>query len=220
MLGCLGGALVCGVLLVRRQLTLTAPLLPVDLYRRPLFALSSATSACSFAAQGLAFVSLPFLFQTVLGHTAVQTGLLLTPWPVMTAIMAPIAGPLSDRYPPAILGGIGMALLCMGLGLMATLPPHPNTIAIVWRMVICGGGFGFFQSPNLRAIMASAPPERSGGASGIVATSRLVGQSTGAALVALCFGLSALHGPLIALAMGAVFAGAAALCSFSRVLAR
>src|SRR5208337_4497536 len=62
-----------------------APILPVDLYRRPMFALSSLTALCSFAAQGLAFVALPFYFQTDLGLNAVQTGLLLTPWPVMTS---------------------------------------------------------------------------------------------------------------------------------------
>jgi MFS transporter, DHA2 family, multidrug resistance protein len=61
---------------------------------------------------------------------------------VMTAIAAPIAGPLSDRFPPpAILGGIGLAIL-------ATLPNHPTISAIVWRMLICGTGFGFFQSPT------------------------------------------------------------------------
>ncbi len=60
---------------------------------------------------------------------AVETGLLLTPWPVVTGLMAPVAGPLSDRYPPAILGGIGMVVLCAGLALMATLPAHPDT----WR---------------------------------------------------------------------------------------
>jgi DHA2 family multidrug resistance protein-like MFS transporter len=215
----LAGAAAFGVVLVRRQLDLPAPMFPVDLYRRPMFALSSATAACSFAAQGLAFVSLPFLFQTVLGRSAVETGLLLTPWPVVTAIMAPIAGPLSDRCRPAILGGVGMATLCAGLALMATLPPNPDTLGIIWRMAVCGAGFGFFQSPNLRAIMSSAPPERSGGASGIVATSRLVGQATGAALVALCFGLSAAHGPALALALGAGFAGAAGVASFSRLLA-
>jgi DHA2 family multidrug resistance protein-like MFS transporter len=214
------GAAVLGALLVRRQLGLSAPMLPVDLYRRPLFALSSATSMCSFAAQGLSFVSLPFYFQTVLGRSAVETGLLLTPWPVMTGLLAPIAGPLSDKYPPAILGGIGMIVLCTGLLLMASLPAHPDSFAIVWRMMICGAGFGFFQSPNLKAIMSAAPPERSGGASGIIATSRLVGQSTGAALVALCFGISAMHGPALALTLAACFSGAAGVVSFSRLLAR
>ena len=213
-------ALLSGALLIRRQLGLTAPLLPIDLYRRPMFALSSLTSALSFAAQGLAFVALPFLFQTVLGRSAVETGLLITPWPVATAAMAPIAGPLSDRYPPAILGGIGMAILAVGLALMATLPEGASAAGIALRMLVCGAGFGFFQSPNLRAIMSSAPPGRSGGASGIVATSRLLGQSTGAALVALCFGLAGSYGPVLALALGAGFSAAASAVSFSRMLAR
>ncbi len=216
----LAGAMAFGLVLVRRQLAIAAPMLPVDLYRRPMFALSSLTSMCSFAAQGLAFVSLPFYFQTSLGRSAVETGVLLTAWPVLTAALAPVAGPLSDRYPPAILGGIGMATLSVGLVLMATLGPSPTDLSCVWRLMVCGAGFGFFQSPNLKAIMSSAPPKRSGGASGIVATSRLIGQSVGAALVALCFGLSGAHGPALALALGAGFAGVASLVSFSRLAAR
>ena len=213
----LGAGLALGVLLVRRQLGLSAPMLPVDLYARPAFALSSLTSICSFNAQGLGFVALPFLFQESLGRTAVETGLLLTAWPALTGLMAPVVGPLSDRVPPAILGGCGMMVLCAGLTLMAALPAEPTTFGIVWRMMLCGAGFGLFQSPNIRAIMGAAPPSRSGGASGIVATSRLLGQSTGAALVALCFGISAAHGPALALALAAAFAGTAALVSFSRL---
>ena len=219
-LGAVALAAVAGVFLVRRQLSLRAPLLPVDLYRRPMFALSSLTSMCSFAAQGLAFVALPFYFQTGMGRSAVATGLLFTPWPLVTACIAPIAGPMSDRYPVAILGGSGLLVLCAGLILLAALPDHPATGDIVWRMVVCGAGFGFFQSPNLRAIMSSAPASRSGGASGIVATSRLVGQSVGAALVALCFAVSDRHGPALALLLAAGFAGFASLASFSRLMAR
>ncbi len=212
--------LVAGTLLVRRQLGQAAPLLPIDLYRRPLFALSSATSMCSFAAQGLSFVSLPFLFQTVMGRSAFETGVLLTPWPVATAIMAPIAGPLSDRYPPAILGGFGMLILAGGLLLMATLPAGVSEQGIMLRLLVCGAGFGLFQSPNLKAIMSAAPPNRSGGASGTVATSRLLGQSIGAALVALCFGIAPQDGPVLALVLAAVFAGVASGISFSRLLAK
>src|ERR1700733_4103023 len=94
-LAAVGVALVSGGALIYRQLGLPAPMLPVALYRRPMFALSSLTSICSFTAQGLAFVALPFYFQTVLGFSAVETGLLLTPWPVMTGLAAPVAGPLS-----------------------------------------------------------------------------------------------------------------------------
>ena len=90
----LGAAI--GVALVRRQLKLPAPLLPVDLLRRPVFALSLATSISSFGAQALAIVSLPFYFQDTLGRTATATGLLLTPWPVTTALIAPFAWPIAS----------------------------------------------------------------------------------------------------------------------------
>ena len=118
-----------------------------------------------------------------------------------------------------VLGGIGMATLCIGMTLLALLPVHPSVFEIGWRMAVCGAGFGFFQAPNLKAIMGSAPASRSGGASGIVATARLLGQTTGAALVALCFTIASTHGAALALALGAVFAGGASIASFSRLFA-
>jgi DHA2 family multidrug resistance protein-like MFS transporter len=212
-------SIVFGVLLVRRQAGHPAPMLPVDLFKRPVFALSAITAVCSFAAQGLAFVSLPFFFEGVLHRSQVETGFLMTPWPVVVALAAPFAGRLSDRYPPGLLGAIGLAVLSVGMASLALLPVHPSVYDIALRMAICGAGFGFFQSPNLKAIMSSAPPERSGGASGVIGTSRLLGQTSGAALVALSFGIAGRHGPTLALAGGAVFAGAASVASGMRLFA-
>jgi MFS transporter, DHA2 family, multidrug resistance protein len=132
--------------------------------------------------------------------------------------MAPIGGRLSDRYPVGILGGIGLALLCAGMVLLATLPASPGVANIVWRMVICGIGFGFFQTPNMKALMSSAPPHRSGSASGIVATARLTGQTVGAALAALCFTLAGREGATVALALGAGFAALGSVMSFLRLV--
>ncbi|MET0675784.1 MAG: MFS transporter [Bradyrhizobium sp.] len=213
----LGAALLLGWIIARRHADHPAPMLPIDLFRRPMFALSSATSVCAFAVQGLAFVSLPFYFEDVLHRSQVETGFFITPWPLVVAIMAPIGGRLSDRYPVAILGGIGLALLTIGMALLATLPAEPSVANIVWRMVICGVGFGFFQSPNLRALMFSAPPHRSGSASSIVATSRLTGQTLGAALAALCFALAGHSGATVALALGTGFAAVGSLMSFLRL---
>jgi DHA2 family multidrug resistance protein-like MFS transporter len=206
-----------GTVLIRRQMKLTSPLLPIDLLRIPLFALASAGSFCCFAAQGLAYVAMPFLLQNTLGFSQVSTGLLLTPWPLMVALISPLAGVLSDRYPPAILGGIGLIVMAAGLALMATLPAHPSELAIVWRTAICGLGFGFFNSPNNRAMIAAAPPHRSGGASGMLATGRMLGQTIGAALVALCFEITPFHGASAALFVGAGFALASASASFLRI---
>jgi DHA2 family multidrug resistance protein-like MFS transporter len=214
-------AAVCCALLLRRQAGHPAPMLALDLFRRPVFALSSLTAICSFAAQGLAFVSLPFLLQQGFGHSQVATGFLLTPWPAVVAVMALIAGPMSDRHPAGLLCGVGLVALALGmaaLALLSTDAVQPSTPDLVWRLLLCGAGFGFFQSPNLRAIMGSAPPNRSGGASGIVATSRLLGQTIGAALVAMCFHLVPQRGPMAALWLGGAFALVGAVVSFARLL--
>ncbi|MYM94000.1 MFS transporter [Duganella vulcania] len=212
--------LVFFALLLRRQHGHTAPMLPVDLFRRPLFALSALTAACTFAAQSMAFVSLPFYFESTLGRSPIETGFLMTPWAALVAVMAPIAGRLSDRYAPGALGGIGLVMLSSGLVTLLLMPAQPSVLDICWRMAWCGIGFGFFQAPNLKAIMGSAPPERAGGASGIVATARLTGQATGAALVAYCFMLSASHGTRYALALAATFAAVASVASFARLAVR
>ncbi|MBV8618617.1 MAG: MFS transporter [Curvibacter sp.] len=216
----LGLCLVAGAALLWRQRGHPAPMLPVDLLARPMFLLSTLTAMGSFAAQGLAFVSLPFYFEEVLHRNPVDTGFLMTAWPIVVAAAAPIAGRLSDRHPPGLLGGIGLAILSLGLASMALLPDKPSALEIVLRMAVCGAGFGFFQSPNLRALMSSAPPERASGASGMIAMARLIGQTTGAALVALCFGLAGTHGSVAALALGAGFAALASAASAARLWAR
>lgn len=208
-----------GLALLRRQAGHPAPMLPIDLFRRPVFALSAATAICSFAVQGLAFVSLPFYLEDILGRSQVETGFFMTPWPLVVGIMAPIAGRLSDRFPVGILGGIGLALLGIGMALLAMLPVSPSVLDIVWRTAVCGCGFGFFQAPNMKALMASAPAGRSGSASGIVATARLTGQTTGAALAAFCFGIAGREGATLALALGAGFAALGSVMSFLRLIA-
>ena len=211
------GALAAGILLVRRELHRPSPLFPVDLLRIPVFALSISTSVCAFAAQMLAYVALPFYLQDVLGLSQVETGLMMTPWPATIALVAPIAGRLADRYHSGLLGGIGMAVFAGGLVMLALLPPDPGPLAIMVRMAVCGLGFALFQSPNNRTIIGSAPMHRSGGASGMLGTARLTGQTTGTALVAVIFSLFAQQGALFSVAVGAGFALAAMGASLARL---
>ncbi len=210
------GAIVLGGALFWRETHRAWPLLPVDLMRSRIFSLSIATSVCSFVAQMMAYVTLPFFLQNRLGRSAVETGLLMTPWPLMTAVFAPIAGRLADRHAAGILGGFGLVIFGAGVGLLALLPHDPTTADIVWRVAVCGCGFGLFQSPNNRAIINAAPRERAGAASGMLGTARLFGQTTGAALVAVLFGLSA--GTTAPLAIASGIALVAALVSLVRLV--
>ena len=211
----LGFALGAGFALIRRQLRMSLPLLPVDLLRLPMFSLSIGTSICSFVAQTLALIALPFHLAR-LGYSAVDTGLLITPWPLATAVFAPIAGKLSDRYPAGLLGLLGLLGFGVGLGSLALLSARTSTPDIVWRMALAGAGFGLYQSPNNRTIQASAPRARSGGASGMQAMARLLGQTVGAALTALVLARF-VPGPASAIWLGVIFSLAGATVSAVRL---
>ncbi len=210
-------ALICGYVFIRRENRKDYPLFPVDLLRIPLFSLSIVTSIFSFIAQMLAMVSMPFFLQRVLGRSEVATGLLLTPWPLATMIFAPLAGRLMDRVKPGILGCIGLLIFGAGLWLLAVLPPHPSDLEISWRMAVCGAGFGLFQTPNNSTIIASAPESRSGGASGMLGTARLMGQTLGASLVALMFKVFPGHTAHASLLLGCALSVVGAFISLLRI---
>ena len=209
--------LVIGFFFIRSQLRETYPILPFDLLRIPIFSVSILTSICSFVAQMLALVALPFYLQHVCGYSDVQTGLILTAWPAVIIVVAPVAGMLVERAHAGLLGGIGLTAMATGLFLLAWIPENCSAFGLIWRLVLCGAGFGLFQSPNNSVLIASAPPSRSGSASGMLATARLVGQTTGAALMALLFHLLPQNSTHAALMTAGGFALAAAAVSFARI---
>ncbi len=217
-LGAIGVGIAFFVWLIAHQNRRETPLLPLDLVRIPLFALSMATSSCSYCAQILAYISLPFLFQVEMHHTAMMTGLLVTPWPIAVAVAAPIAGRLIGRYPAAILGSVGLAVMTVGLALLATMGKAPADWDIAWRMAICGVGFGFFQTPNNTTLMTAGPVSRSAAASAMLAIARLLGWSFGSALVALLFAVQGGAATVTCLIAAAVVSGLGAVISASRGL--
>jgi DHA2 family multidrug resistance protein-like MFS transporter len=212
-----GLAALAGLALIARSRAQARPLVPIDLLRDKIFSLTVATSIASFGAQMLAFVSLPFYLQGALHRSQVDTGLLMTPWPLAAGLAATVAGRAADRFPASILSGAGLGVLAIGLLSLALLPADASSVAIAWRMAICGLGFGFFQSPNNRAMLSSAPMDRSGAAGGMLATARLTGQTTGATLAAISFRFAA-HAEFLALGVAALLAAAGAVASLSRLL--
>ncbi|QEA12006.1 MFS transporter [Comamonas flocculans] len=218
----LGGGLVVGALHLSRQWRRTVPLFPVDLLRIPVFALSMASSVSAFCAQMLSFLALPFLLLQTYGHSHLQAGLLITAWPLATAIVAPIAGRLIGRYHSGLLGGLGMAVFACGLAALSFMPAHAANADVAWRLALAGAGFALFQSPNNHTIVSSAPLHRSGGASGMLGTARLTGQTLGAVILAAIFTLHPGHdgsAETLALLVAAGCALCAGVCSCLRVKA-
>jgi DHA2 family multidrug resistance protein-like MFS transporter len=205
-----------GYVLVRRQASLTSPLLPVDLLKIRLFTLSVSTTFLASMAQLMAYVAIPFLFEHALGRSQVETGYLITPWPVMVGLIAPVAGRLAGRVSPGALAAGGLVTLAVGLTLVSLLPEGAGTIAIVACMMLSGLGYGIFLPPNASTQIGAVPRQRSGGASTMGATGRVFGQSIGAAMVAALFGLRPQDGAEVALMVAAGIAVCGAAISMLR----
>jgi len=195
--------------LVRRSMQQTAPLVPVDLLRIDAIRAALAASISTFGAQMATFVSLPFYLLLTLERDALSVGLLMAAWPLGAAVMAAIAGRLADRYPVAVLCAIGSAAMLIGTTWIALSGIDTHDAWLFTAMVIGGVGFGFFQTPNNRVLLGSAPRERASAVGGLQAVTRVVGQTVGAALVALAFTLSATNEPINGLIVSVVLAAMA-----------
>ncbi|HVF94772.1 MAG TPA: MFS transporter [Sphingomonas sp.] len=208
--------IVIGVAFVRRERSEAKPILPLDLLARPVLALSAIGAFTAFVASMTLLLSTPFRLTHEYGFTAAEVGAAIAPWPLTNMIVAPLAGWLSDRYPAGVLGGIGMGVSIAALLLIAAMPADPGFFDVAWRMALCGSGFGLFLPPNARLIIGSAPRERAAAAGGLVSTVRLVGQTTGATLVAglLAAGIGSGRVPALVAAALALTAG---LCSIARL---
>ena len=205
-----------GAVFVRRERGEAAPILPIDLLGQPVLALSSLGAFTAFVASMTLLLSLPFRLQHGYGFAPSEVGAAIAPWPLTTMVVAPLAGWLSDRYPAGLLGGIGMGLAITALLCLAWVPADPSYVDIAWRMSLCGAGFGMFLSPNARLIIGSTPRDRAAAAGGLISTTRMVGQTTGATLVAALLAAGVGNGSVPAL-VGAALALVAGLCSVARL---
>jgi DHA2 family multidrug resistance protein-like MFS transporter len=203
--------------LVRRELPKPDPMVPLDLLRIATFRVSVIASVCCFIGQGAAMVSLPFYLQHGLGLDDLHTGLLITPWPLTVALVAPLAGRLANRVSGAWLCVAGGGLLALGLGAAALLPLRGTPFVLLPFVVLCGAGFGLFQVSNNRNMFLSTPPARSGAAGGMQGTARLTGQTFGAVVMTLLFSLTSLElAPRIGLSIAAALTLLAGLVSMLR----
>ncbi|MDE6240538.1 MAG: MFS transporter, partial [Muribaculaceae bacterium] len=194
--------------------------LPVDLFRNSMYTMSIATSVCSFIAQNMAMIALPFLYLNCYHFSAITTGLLMTPWPLATMIVSPIAARYVERHNPGATAALGMAVFIIGIILLLFTGANPSEWNIAWRMAVCGVGFGMFQTPNNIVMVMATPVNRSGGAGGMQSTARLVGQTLGATVIGSVFALLSgeLEAVRISLCLSIALAVCAGIFSYTRTI--
>ena len=190
ILGLFAGAIVAFLLFYWREHRVRQPLIDFSLFRNLNFAAGNVTGLLLSAAMMGAFFTIPIFLQSVLGFSAIKAGLVMAPLSVVIIFAAPIAGMLSDRLGSKWIVAAGMFLLAFGLAWMAGLIPgvekiHPATTSgsLLVPFLISGIGIGFAVAPVTSAVMATAPRERVGNASGVLSTMRQVGSLMGIAIL-------------------------------------
>jgi len=151
------------------------------------FNLSILISFISYAAQSMFFVALPFLFTGTLHKNISEIGYLLSPWPLLGAIFAPISGTLSDKYSSALIVLIGNFFLLLISSCFMFFDISTSNVFIITIMALCGISFALFNSPNQQNILSNIPLSLSSEASGVLSLARISGQTFGSAYVGLWF---------------------------------
>lgn len=209
-------AALCGWVLIRHNLKQSEPLVPIDLLRITPVAYAVAASAFTFAAQMASVVALPFYFQRILDYSYSDIGIMLGVWSLGVGVMAPISAWLSNRMSIAIMCALGAGMLAFATFMLVLLGTDSAIEWVYFSMLLSGFGFGLFQTPNNRAMLAGIPRHRSAAAGGMQATTRVYGQSFGTALVAIAFTFGQESGPIL----GVLVAGVCATVSVGINIAR
>ncbi len=157
------------------------PMIDLGLFAIRGFSAGNASVVIAFAGLFTATFLLPFLLERGAGYQPIEAGLLLTPVPVIGALVAPFSGSLSDRIGSRLPASIGIAVMAVGLLSLSQLEPGFGPVDLVWRLGLIGLGQGLFMSPNSSAVLGSVPRPRIGTASGTLAQMRIDGQALGIA---------------------------------------
>ncbi|MFN2232808.1 MAG: MFS transporter [Anaerolineales bacterium] len=159
------------------------PMIDLTLFRNALFSINLVTGFITFIAIAGMFILMPFFLENILNYDTRQVGLLIAAVPVAMGVIAPLSGSLSDRFGTRIITFIGLCVLLFSYASLTLLSTQTSTISFIFLLLPIGLGMGIFQSPNNSAIMGTAPPEKLGVVSGMLALTRTLGQSTGIAII-------------------------------------
>ncbi len=202
-LSLIGGAVLLGlfgvweVLWTRRGRN---PLVPPHLFRHGSFTGGVLLAMVYFAAFTSIFFTISLLWQSGLGHTALESGLVSVPFAIGSIIASSQSNQLSQRLGRRVLV-VGTALVTVGLVwtwlvLRGATPATLTHWDLLLPLFLAGLGNGAFIAPNAQFIIATVDRADAGAASGVVATVQRVGSAVGIAIIgSVLFGSLVITGP-------------------------
>jgi len=176
----LGLGLLIGFVINERRVR--HPMIDLSLFRNRPFIIGNLSGWLCFVAMFANTMLLPFYLQQILNYTPSQVGLLMTAFPIMMAVVAPISGHASDKFGPVLLTSGGLAICALGLFYYSTLSATANFYQVIPGPLLLGLGAGMFNSPNNSSVMSSVPPPKLGLAGGLNSLVRNLGMISGIAL--------------------------------------
>jgi EmrB/QacA subfamily drug resistance transporter len=169
------------------ELRRESPMLDIRLFRVPTFTGAQITAFAISAGMFAQFLFLPLYLESVLGYSAVRTGVIFLPLSLLAFVVAPIAGRLSTRVPVRFLLGGGLALCGVALLLLHGLTLSSTASALIPGFLVAGIGIGFVNAPLASTAVSVVEPRHAGMASGANNTFRQIGIATGIAALGAIF---------------------------------
>jgi EmrB/QacA subfamily drug resistance transporter len=176
-----------------------SPLVSPRLFRHRAFTGGVILALVYFASFTSIFFTISILWQSGLGHTALETGLVSLPFAIASIIGASQSDRLAQRFGRNVLVG-GAALVTIGLiwtwlVFKSSEPADLTSWRILAPLFLAGLGNGFFIAPNIGFIVATVEPREAGSASGVVSAVQRIGSAVGIAIIgSVLFGTLVING--------------------------
>lgn len=178
------------LLFIKVETHVKNPLLNLELFKVKEFSFGLIAAYFCFIILNSTMLFLPFYLQDILKLSTLNSGLILSVYPISMGIVAPLSGWLSDRIAYRPLTMAGMVVTAAAMLLLATLSQASPISEVIILMCLLGIGLAIFQSPNNARVMGSVSENQLGIASSTNALFRYIGLSSGTTFSMLIFSFS------------------------------
>jgi EmrB/QacA subfamily drug resistance transporter len=175
--GVAAAALAAAFVIVERRSP--APMLDLSLFRNAEFAFGALGALVVFMGIAAIRFLVPFFLQGVRGYTAAAVGLLIVPAAVVTAIVAPFAGRMADRWGIRLFANVGMGITTLGFAVFIGMQVATPVWVVVAGLMVTSLGMAIFGAANSASIMNVVAEDSHGVAAGFVNLCRNTGNVIG-----------------------------------------